>query len=128
VIVLGLVGKDDFGDLAMLAFVWHDRERHYFIASGSSMAEGTPQTRDHWRQVEKDKFSLLVKQTISVPQPKATEIYYSTCGKIDQHNRDRQATLGLERQIKTHDWASRVNMSILSMCILTLGKFGVKCQ
>jgi hypothetical protein len=53
-----------------------------------------------------------------VPQPKAAEIYYSTCGKIDQHNRDRQATLGLEHRIKTHDWASCVNMSIFSMSIV----------
>jgi hypothetical protein len=58
------------------------------------------------------------KLEVVVPQPVATEIYYSCCGLIDQHNRDRQATLGMERKFKTHDWSMRVNMSILAICIV----------
>jgi hypothetical protein len=52
----------------------------------------------------------------------ATELYYDIAGKIDQHNRDRQATLGMEKKIKTHDWAKRVNLTILSMCLVDAWK------
>ena len=33
----------------------------------------------------------------TIKQPKAAEIYYSTCGKIDQHNQQRHDTLKLEK-------------------------------
>jgi hypothetical protein len=52
----------------------------------------------------------------------ATELYYDISGKIDQHNRDRQATLAIEKKIKTHDWAKRVNLTILSMCLVDAWK------
>jgi hypothetical protein len=56
--------------------------------------------------------------SITIPQPKAAELYYDTCGKIDQHNRDRQATLGIEVKLKTQDWLKRVGLTILAMCIV----------
>jgi Transposase IS4 len=114
----GLLAKDENGHPEFLAFVWADRDRWYFNASGSSMAEGTPQCRQRWRQIIQDDFSPPEKVDIIVPQPKAAEVYYSTCGKIDQHNRARQAALSLERKFTTHDWSSRVNFTILSMCIV----------
>ena len=113
-----MAARDENGHQELLAFVWRDRERRYFIASGSSMDEGTPISRERWRQTTKDKTTPPEKQNIIIPQPKATEIYYDVCGKIDQHNRDRQATLGLERKLKTHDWSKRVNLTLLSMCIV----------
>jgi hypothetical protein len=45
-------------------------------------------------------------------------LYYSACGKVDQHNRDRQDTLQLERKLGTHNWATRVNHTILAMCVV----------
>jgi hypothetical protein len=51
-----------------------------------------------------------------VPQPKAAEIYYATCGMLDQHN--RYHTLILERKVVTHDWAKRVNMTIFGMIVV----------
>jgi hypothetical protein len=53
---------------------------------------------------------------LEVPQPLAAEIYYDTCGQIDQSNRHRQATLKLER--KVHYWSDRVNHSIFGMAIV----------
>jgi hypothetical protein len=39
---------------------------------------------------------------------------------VDQHNRDRQDTLGIEKKLKTHDWSLRVNLSIFSIiCVDT---------
>jgi hypothetical protein len=92
----GLLAKDKNGHLELLAFVWADRDRRYFIASGSSMAEGTRECRQRCRQIIQDDFSPPEKVDIIVQQPKAAEVYDSTCGKIDQHNRNHQATLGLE--------------------------------
>ena len=54
----------------------------------------------------------------TIKQPKAAEIYYSTCGKIDQHNRQRHDTLKLEKKVETNDWLKRVNLSILGMIIV----------
>ena len=55
---------------------------------------------------------------LTIPQPKAAEIYYSTCASIDQHNRARQDDLMLERKLGTPDWSKRLNSSLLSMCIV----------
>ena len=40
---------------------------------------------------------------LMILQPKAAEVYYSACEKIDQHN-SRQEFLDLEREMKTHEW------------------------
>jgi hypothetical protein len=37
---------------------------------------------------------------------------------IDRHNRCRQNTLGIEKNIGTLDWDKRVNFSVFSMCII----------
>ena len=55
---------------------------------------------------------------ITIPQPKAAEIYYSTCASIDQHNRARQDDLILERKLGTHDWSKSLNSLLLEMCIV----------
>jgi hypothetical protein len=113
-----LVKKNDIGDIEMLAFVWMDRERRYFIASAGSMSEGEPFVRQRWRQVDQTANASPDQIQLIVPQPKAVEIYYKVCGKVDQHNRDRQDTLGLEKKLKTNDWSMRVNLTILSMVIV----------
>jgi hypothetical protein len=93
----GLIATDDIeGKPELFVFVWLDRERRYFRASGSSMAEGTPVSRNLWRQITKDQVTQPKILTIKFPQPQATELYYDVCGKIDNHNRDRAATLGFE--------------------------------
>jgi hypothetical protein len=44
------------------------------------------------------------------------------CGKVNQHNCDRQDTLGLEKKLKTNDWSMRVNLTILSMIFVDTWK------
>lgn len=53
-----------------------------------------------------------------VKQPLACEIYYETCGLIDQHNRHRQDTLQLEKKIETKDWATRIGTTLFGMMIV----------
>jgi hypothetical protein len=52
------------------------------------MAEGSPQVRYQMCQVVQDDVTAPQRVQITVPQPMAMEIYYATCGKINQHNRD----------------------------------------
>jgi hypothetical protein len=115
----GVVRRNDAGMITMMAFVWMDRERRYFIASAGSLAEGRPYVRHRWRQVtsvEQDEDPEYVE--LVVPQPRAAELYYNTCPKIDQHNRDRQSSLSVERKLVTNDWSQRVNLSIFAMIVV----------
>jgi hypothetical protein len=114
----GLIAKDSEGKPNLLAFVWMDRARRYFIASGSSLAEGMPYIRDRWRQISNEINADPTRAQLTVPQPKAAEVYYMVCSKIDQHNRDRQDTLMIERKLQTHDWSTRVNLSLLSIILV----------
>ena len=114
----GLISKDKDGNPELMAFVLRDRDRRYFISNCSSLAEGNPVSRQRWRQTEKDNITPPEKLHITFPQPQAADLYYECCGKIDQHNRDRCATLGIERKYITKDWSKRVNLTILSMCFV----------
>ena len=51
---------------------------------------------------------------IEVPMPRASEIYYDACGMVDSHNRIRKMC-GIDKRLRTNNWATRVNFSILSM-------------
>jgi hypothetical protein len=113
----GLIACNENGEAIMLAFVWVDRERRYFISSCSSLAEGRPYIRQRWRQIAEGEEDPERVELV-VPQPKCAEVYYSTCSAIDKNNRHRQDTLKLERKIETTNWATRVGMSILGMVIV----------
>jgi hypothetical protein len=119
----GVVAKDPDGNVNMLAFVWMDRDRRYFIASASSLAEGAPNVRNRWRQLEDDdKDADPTRVTLTVPQPRASEVYYNVCAKVDHHNRSRQAFLNIEKKLVTTDWSLRVNFSIFSICVVDAWK------
>ena len=89
---------------SMYAFVWVDRNRRHFITNNSSLSHRTPYKRVQRRQVapiESQEPPVRVEFTIN--QPKAAEMYYNTCGKIDHHNRRRNDTLRLERKVETNN-------------------------
>jgi hypothetical protein len=102
----------------MLAFVWVDRERRYFISTASSVSPGKPIVRERMRQLVQDDFTLPERVELTIQQPEACEIYYSCCAKIDQHNRHRQDNLQIEKKIGVKDWSLRVNLALLGMCIV----------
>ena len=107
----------------MLAFVWMDRNRRYFIASASRLAEGAPNVRNRWRQLEDDEEDEdPTRVTLTVPQPRAAEVYYNVCAKVDQLYRSQQAFLNVEKMLVTTDWSLRVNFSILSIIIVDTRK------
>ena len=114
----GLISYNDDGTPKLMAFVWMDRERRYFISSTSSLDEGEPYSRTRWRQVDETENAEPEKVDLSVPQPKVCEIYYKVCGKVDRHNRSRQDNLMLERKLGTQKWYMRVGMSLLGICLV----------
>jgi hypothetical protein len=95
-----------------------DHDRRYFIASGSSLSDGTPITRSRWRQIGDKPVADPSRIELTIVQPKAAEVYYSACAKIDQHNHDCQDTLMLEGKLLTNDWSTWVNLSILAVILV----------
>ena len=114
----GLVARGTDGQPTMLSFVWMDRDWRYFIASASSLDSGIPYSRNRWRQVSLELDALPENVELTTPQPKATEVYYRTCGVIDQHNRHRQDNLKTEKKLETKKWDMRVNLTIFSMIVV----------
>jgi hypothetical protein len=102
-----------------------DRECCYIFASGSSFQEGSHYSHTGWRQLEQGE--LPEKVELEVPQPLVAEIYYDTCGRMDQGNHLCQATLKLERKFRTHNWSDRVNHSIFGMSIVDTWLVYIKC-
>ena len=115
----GLIMYDNDSKPSLLAFCWMDRDRRYFIASGSSLSPGIPHVRQRWRQLNtEDPNADPERVELEVPQPKACELYYNTCAAVDNHNRYRQSSLMLEKKLGTKDWAMRINMSLFAICIV----------
>ena len=92
-------------DPAMATFVWMDQERRYFIATAGALSEETPHTCCQWRrqQVSQDRNARPERLTMTIKQPQIAEIYYSTCGSINKHNRYRQDDLRIEKEVETKD-------------------------
>ena len=124
----GVASKDPMTGASLLAFVWVDCDRRYFISSCSSLADGVPCSRMRWRQVNKAPNAPPELVNVVVPQPEACGLYYKACGKIDQHNRHRQGNLMIERKVKTTTWWRRVNMSIFAMCVVDAYLLMTGCQ
>lgn len=90
----------------LMSCVWMDRDRPYFTSSCGHMDYEEPNVRTCWRQVQPVETNAEPERlTITTGQPNVTASYYTTCGRIDQHNRCRQDDLMLER--KVHVWCSR---------------------
>lgn len=111
-----MVHLDATGRPDMLALVWVDRERRYFVSTAGSSQPGIPLERVRWREMEDGAGAQRV--ALTVRQPEVAELYYGCCSQIDRHNRCRQDDLRLERKLGTHDWSMRVNISLLGICIV----------
>ena len=105
--------KEGEGECDLLAFAWMNRERRYFICSGANMSEDLPNIRQRLRQEDEEPNAEPERLTLVIDQPKACELYYACCAMVD-----RQADLKLERKLVTKDWSKRLNISLLSICIV----------
>jgi len=102
------------GTVKMMALMWVDRERLYFVLSTSTSRPGNPYDRVRWRQMGEDAEHVA----LNVKLPQVVQAYYACCAKIDRHNRSRQNDLQLEQKLPTHYWSMRVNLSLLGMCVV----------
>ena len=114
----GLAARGTDGQPTMLSFIWMDRDCHYFIASASSLDSGIPYSRNRWCQVSLELDALPENVELTIPQPKEAEVYYWTCGVIDQHNRHCQDNLNTEKKLETKKWDLKVNLTIFSMIVV----------
>ena len=80
-----MVHDDATGSPDLMAVLWVDRDRRYFVATASSTRPGAPCERLRWREQE----GGAERVAVSVPQPEVAEIYYGCCAQIDRHNRCR---------------------------------------
>ena len=114
----GLVARGTDGQPTMLSFIWMDRDRRYFIASALSLDSGILYSRNRWRKVSFELDALPENVELTIPQPKVMEVYYQTCGVIDQHNRHRQDNLKTEKKLETKKWDMRANLTIFLMIVV----------
>eukprot|EP00171_Calliarthron_tuberculosum_P023537 IDg23537t1 len=98
----------------MMAVLWVDRERRYFIATTDTTHAGSTIYRERWRRVG----NVSMKITTETAIPKVAETYYSVCSQVDRHNRCRQDDLKLEKKFQVKEWSLRVNSSLLAICIV----------
>ena len=114
----GLLTTDEDTGTQLLAFVWVDRDRRYFISTASSLENGTAVQRMRWTQANRTLNAEPERQQRTIAQPKAAETFYKGAAKIDQHNRHRQDTLRLERKLETNEWHKRVATTIFGMIVI----------
>ena len=123
-----LLCTDEDSGTSLLAYVWADRDRRYFIATCSSVAPGRQIRRKRWRQRDPTPNADPEMELVLINQPMAGEIYYSACGKIDEHNRVRQEYVDLEKKLKTMEWDRRANQTLFGMCVVDAYKAKIGCQ
>ena len=123
-----LLAKDQETGMFMMAFVWADRDRRYFIATCSSSAPGSMIVRQRWRQRDLTANADPEKEQIRIPQTEAGELFYDGCQAIDKHNRVRQDLLNLEKKVQTMSWSNRANHSILGMILVDTYHLAKGCQ
>ena len=100
------------------AFVWMDQNRQYFIFTGGLTEKGRPYTCTIWRQYNPAPNTEPNMVELSIPYPITAEIYYSTCGKIDRHNKCRQESLDIEKKLGTKDWLKWFNLSVSAINVV----------
>ena len=123
-----LLSTDEESGTTLLAYVWADRDRRYFIATCSSTSAGRMISRKRWRQRDQTPNAEPVQEDILIDQPEAGEVYYGGCGKIDEHNRIRQEYIDLEKKLRTMKWNNRANQTLFSMCVVDAFKLRNGCQ
>ena len=114
---ISMVSQLDNGQ-ELMAVMWLDRERRYFVSSTGTTNLGTPFYRERWRK-RNGKTTLESEET---DIPEVCQEYFKTCAAIDEHNRCRQDELKLEKKIEVKDWSWRVNTTLLSIAIVNAWK------
>ena len=95
------------------AFICMYQNRQNLFFTGGSIEKGRQYTRKQWSQEDPAANTDHNMVELTIPQPITVELYYSTFGKIDRHNRCRQESLEIKKGTKY--WSEQVNLSFLVM-------------
>ena len=85
--------KSDNGGKDMMALLWVDREKRYFIATANSRHPRQMIYHERWRRVGNVTKKAITETRIT----DAFQTYFSAASQIDRHNRCRQGNLQLEK-------------------------------
>ena len=122
-----LYTKNEDGGIELLAVMWVDRERRYFVSNTETMEGVEPIFRIRWRQVDSTLNAEPERQELTLEQPSLVKCYYDVCSSIDRHNKQRQDDLELERSVNTKDWWKRVSLTIFGMILVDTCNFHQAC-
>ena len=111
---ISIVCKREDASKDMIALLWVDRERCYFISTVSYTLPGQTIYRERWRRVSDETEKVIIKSPIS----HLCQTYYSAAFLIGRHNRCRQDDVGLEKKFQVQEWFMYVNTSLLAICIV----------
>ena len=95
-----LISKGDDGHPDMMAFIWVERDWQYFIANALSLDSCELYSCHHWQQLSTDDDVPPDNIELTIPQHKAAEVSYRTCGMIDLHNQHCQDNLKMESKLE----------------------------
>jgi hypothetical protein len=102
------------GGVPLIASVWSDRNRKYFISTCGSTAHAEPQTRV--RMAMTDFGAERVTRVIPIHCLGKT--YFKYCDVVDCHNRSRQDTLNIEKKFEVKTWDMRVNSTLIGILVV----------
>jgi hypothetical protein len=124
-----LVSYNERGIPELLATMWVDRDRKFFIGTCESGNPGVPQYRARWRQLESAESNAEpVKLMMEINMPEIVESYFGFCSKIDEINKQRQSELEMEKYVRTNEFWKRLGCSILSICIVDAMNLHQQCK
>ena len=100
-------------DVPMIASVWADRTRKYFISTCGSTVAAPPIHRSRWKETGYGP----EKVDLEIPIHRIAATYFRYCDVVDHHNRSRQDTLNLEKfEFKT--WDMRVVTMLVGILVV----------
>ena len=85
----------------MVAVLWVDKNRRYFVGNSERTAKVELMCRTHWPQVSEELNAEPDFVELEIPENNMIKTYYDVCADIDRHNRQRQDDLEIENIFKT---------------------------
>jgi hypothetical protein len=103
----------------MYAFVWVDRDRHFFITNTSSLATGCLCERVRMRQVQPVETDLPPEQIqFSIAQQRQQSCIMMSVPRLTGTTGADATASAFKGKIETHNWSKRVNFSIFGMIVV----------
>ena len=102
----------------LMAVVWSDRTRRYFISTHGTSNATDPHTRSRWVNKSLTQDEGMVQEVKTIPQPQVVAQYYRCNDVVDRHNRYRQDDLNMEKKVGTKSWSFRVATTLISVIVV----------